>query len=95
MTILTLCCPLLVRFLVCSVCVCVQELQKLLVEPSALPLVERLSRDVLELRENLVQQGAPEVQDQDLDQQDLARDPVPHLHPEFGGGHQRSMGQYR
>lgn len=96
MMVLTLCCPLVVSFLsVLCVCVCVKELQKLQAEPSALPLVERLSQEVQELREKLVQQGAPEDQDVDLDQQDLVRDLAPHLHHEFGGGHQRRMGQYR
>lgn len=73
-----------------SVCVCVlQDFQTQMVEPSALPLVERLTQEVQELRESLVQQGGPP-----------ARGPVPgrdrpnSRQPEFGGGHQRSMGQY-
>lgn len=74
-----------------------QELQRLLVEPSALPLVERLSQEVQELRESLVQPGrvSSEVLDQDLVRQDLLRDPAYQQQPEFGGGHQRSMEQYQ
>lgn len=53
-------------------------------EPSALPLVEQLTLEVQELRESLVQRDGPP-----------ARGPVPgRRQPEFGGGHQRSMGQY-
>lgn len=65
-----------------------QDLQRQLVEPAALPLVERLTREVQELRESLVPQGP------------LPRGHVPGRgqanspQPEFGGGHQRSMGQY-
>lgn len=55
-----------------------------MVEPSELPLVEQLTRELQELRESLVQRGGPP-----------ARGPVPDRdRPEFGGGHQRSMGQY-
>lgn len=69
--------------------VCVlQDFQRQLVEPAALPLVERLTQEVQELRESLVPQGLP---------------PRGHIlgggqansqQPELGGGHQRSMGQY-
>lgn len=69
--------------------VCVlQDLQRQLVEPAALPLVERLTQEVQELRESLVLQGPP------------PRGHVPGRvqaniqEPEYGGGHQRSMGQY-
>lgn len=73
------------------------ELQRLLVEPSALPLVERLSQEVQELRESLVQpgRGSSEVLDLVQDQQDQVGDPAYHQQPEFGGGHQRSMEQYQ
>jgi len=81
------------------VCVCVrvhihvftsQGFQRQLADQSDLPLVETLTQEIQELRERLAQQ-----------------DPSPPLHrdrqhnndnnnrqPEFGGGHQRSMGQY-
>lgn len=61
-----------------------QDFQKQLVDPAALPLVERLTQEVQELREGLFQQEGPP-----------ARGPVlGRDRPEFGGGHQRSMGQY-
>lgn len=61
-----------------------QDFQRQMVEPSALPLVERLTQELQELRERLAQQGGPPARGPVLD-----RD-----RPEFGGGHQRSMGQY-
>lgn len=62
---------------------CLQDLQKKMVEPSDLPLVEQLTQEVQELRESLVQQGGP-----------AARGSVPgRERPACGGGHQRSVGQ--
>lgn len=61
-----------------------QDLQRHLADPSDLPLVERLTQEVEELRESLIRRDGPP-----------ARGPVPGRdRPEFGGGHQRSMGQY-
>lgn len=48
-------------------------------DPSDLPLVESLTQEVQELREMLLQQDTPQPDDR---------------LPEFGGGHQRSMGLY-
>lgn len=62
---------------------CLQDLQKKMVEPSDLPLVEQLTQEVQELRESLVQQGGP-----------AARGSVPgRERPACGGGHHRSVGQ--
>lgn len=72
------------------VCVCVvQDFQRQMVEPSGLTLVERLTQEVQELRESLVQQAGPPARGPVL-----GRDRPNGRQPEFGGGHQRSMGQY-
>lgn len=60
-----------------------------MVDPSDLPLVERLTQELQELRESLVLQDGPPVRGPVLGRDRPASRP-----PEFGGGHQRSMGQY-
>lgn len=69
-------------FFVCvRACMCLQDLQRQMVEPSGLPLVERLTQEVQHLRESLVQRDGPP-----------ATGPIGRQ-PGFGGGHQRSMGR--
>ncbi|CAJ1059465.1 myomegalin isoform X4 [Xyrichtys novacula] len=58
----------------------IRDLQRQLVDPSALPLVERLTQEVQELRENLFQQEGPP-----------ARGPV--LGRDRGGGRQPEFGE--
>lgn len=83
-------CVYTVHVMVLFVCVCVlQDFQRQMVEPSGLPLVERLTQEVQELRESLVQQDGPPARGPIL-----GRDRPNSRQPEFGGGHQRSMGQY-
>lgn len=68
-----------------------QDLQSQMVDPSDLPLVERLTQELQTLRENLVE---PDV-DLPAGGPDLRGHNRPGgRQPEFGGGHQRSMGQY-
>lgn len=70
--------------------VCVlQGFQRQIVDPSELPLLERLTQEIQELRESLVQQDVPPARGPVL-----GRDRPNNRQPEFGGGHQRSMGQY-
>lgn len=74
------------------VCVCVrtlQDFQRQMVDPSDFPLVERLTQEIEDLRESLVQQEGPPARGPIL-----GRDRPNSRQPEFGGGHQRSMGQY-
>ena len=59
-------------------------------DPSGLQLVERLTQEVQELRESLVQRDGVAVGGAFL----LGRERPDGRQPEFGGGHQRSMGQY-
>ncbi|KAM3875832.1 myomegalin [Diretmus argenteus] len=67
----------------------IRGFQRQMVEPSDVPLVERLTQEVEELRESLVQQGLPPARGPVL-----GRDRPNNRQPDFGGGHQRSMGQY-
>ena len=76
--------------MVFCVCVCdLQDFQRQSVDPSGLPLVERLTQEVQELRESLIQRDGPPARGPIL-----GRDRRDGRQPEFGGGHQRSMGQY-
>lgn len=59
-------------------------------EPSDLPLVEQLTQEVQELRESLVRQGRPPARGHAL-----GRNWTGGQQDEFGGGHQRSTGQYQ
>ncbi|CAK6982318.1 myomegalin [Scomber scombrus] len=65
----------------------IRDFQRQLVDPSELPLVERLTQELQELRE--VQLDVPPARGPVL-----GRDRANGRQPEFGGGHQRSMGQY-
>ncbi|KAM6962436.1 myomegalin [Aplochiton taeniatus] len=65
----------------------IKDYQKQLAEPSALPLVERLTRELQELRESLVPQDPARGHA-------MARDRPANRQAENGGGHQRSMGCY-
>lgn len=67
----------------------IRDFQRQMVDPSGLPLVEQLTQEVQELRERLVQEDGPPVRGPVL-----GRDRPNSRQPEFGGGHQRSMGQY-
>lgn len=74
------------------VCVCgggLQEFQRQMVDPSDLPLLERLTQEIEDLRESLIQHSNPPARGPVL-----GRDRPNSRQPEFGGGHQRSMGQY-
>lgn len=66
-----------------------QDFQRQMVDPSGLPLVERLTQEVQELRERLGQEDNPPMRGPVL-----GRDRPNSRQPDFGGGHQRSMGQY-
>ncbi|KAM8744919.1 myomegalin isoform 2-T2 [Acanthopagrus schlegelii] len=57
----------------------IRDFQRQMVEPSALPLVERLTQEVQELRESLVQQDGPPVRGPIL-----GRDRANGRQPEFG-----------
>lgn len=67
----------------------IRDFQRQMVDPSALPLVERLTQEVQELRERLGQEDTPPMRGPVL-----GRDRPNSRQPDFGGGHQRSMGQY-
>lgn len=80
------------------VCVCIpvftsQGFQRQLDNQSDLPLVEALTQEIQELRERLAQQDlAPGARGPVL-RQDRQHNNNNNRQPEFGGGHQRSMGQ--
>uniref|UniRef100_A0A3P8QS55 Centrosomin N-terminal motif 1 domain-containing protein n=1 Tax=Astatotilapia calliptera TaxID=8154 RepID=A0A3P8QS55_ASTCA len=67
----------------------IRDFQRQMVDPSGLPLVERLTQEVQELRERLGQEDSPP-----MGRPVLGRDRPNSRQPDFGGGHQRSMGQY-
>uniref|UniRef100_A0A1A8PKC6 Phosphodiesterase 4D interacting protein n=1 Tax=Nothobranchius rachovii TaxID=451742 RepID=A0A1A8PKC6_9TELE len=67
----------------------IRDLQRQLVDPSDLTLVERLIQEVQELKGGLVQRDAPGAGGFVL-----GRDRPGSAQPELGGGHQRSTGRF-